>query len=345
MADARFFDLKGPFSIKEIAELTGSSIEGNGNVDAILKDVAPIDKADGEKLTFFDNRKYIDGFKVTNAAACFVKPEFADQAPKGVVCLVNKNPYMAYAKAANAFYPDELGDAEISDKAIVAETAKIGSGTVVKPGAVIEDGVEIGENCLISSNAVIAKSVKIGNNVRIGANASIECALIGNDVVIYPSAVIGGAGFGFAIDYSTGFESVPQLGRVIIEDKVFIGSNTTIDRGAGPDTVIGYGTRIDNLVQIGHNVKIGQHCVIVSQVGISGSSKIEDFVMLGGQAGVAGHLNIGSGVKIGAKCGVTKDIPPGHGTEYMGTPAIPIKQYMRQAITLAKLVKTKRSGK
>jgi len=344
MADSRFFTLKGPFSIKNILEATGSSVSEGVDVSLLLKDVAPLDKAGLENLSFFDNKKYLDGFKTTKAAACFVKPEFVTEAPKDTICIINKNPYKAYAIAAAMFYPDDIDiSLGISDKAIISNTAKIGNGTVIKAGVIIEDNVEIGDNCLIDYNTVILKGVKIGNNVRIGSNASIQCALIGNDVVIYPNAVIGRPGFGFAIDYSTGFTSVPQLGRVVIEDKVYVGANTTIDRGAGPDTVIGQGTRIDNLVQVAHNVQIGKYCVITAQVGFAGSSKIGDFVMFGGQSGVAGHLSVGSGVRIGGKCGVIKDIPAGQGVEYMGTPAIPIKQYMRQAIMLAKLVKDNRS--
>lgn len=339
MADKRFFKLEGPFNLGELANITGSTVDENKS-GRIVKDVAALDVADSDKITFFENKKYLDQFKNTKAGACFVRPEFASMAPEGTICIINKNPYKAYALAARAFYPQEI-DASIgiSDRAIVDSSAVIGENTVVKPGVVIEANAKIGKNCVIGANAVIGTGVEIGDNCKIGATACIMCALIGKGVVVYPGAIIGRPGFGFAIDYETGFTSVPQLGRVIIEDEVQVGANTTIDRGAGPDTVIGRGTRIDNLVQIGHNVKVGQYCVIVSQVGISGSSKIGDFVMLGGQVGIAGHLNIGSGVRLGGQSGVIQDIPPGNGTEYMGTPAIPLKQYMRQAITLAKLVK------
>ena len=162
--------------------------------------------------------------------------------------------------------------------------------------------------------------------------------MIGDHVSIYRGAMIGQDGFGFAID-PAGFVKVPQLGRVIIEDHVEIGANTTIDRGAGPDTVIGQGTWIDNLVQIGHNVQIGRGCVIVAQVGISGSTRIDDFVMIGGQAGVAGHLHIASGARIGAQSGVMRNIPAGE--QQMGSPSIPTKQFMRQTATLNKLTKKK----
>jgi len=344
MADKRFFKLEGPFTIKELVNITSSSVEDK-YLEQQMKDVAALDNADVDKVTFFDNKKYLEQFRKTKAGACFVKPEFAALAPEGTICLLNKNPYKAYALAARAFYPQEIDSSlGISDKAVVDGSATIGEKTIVKPGAVIEANVKIGKNCVIGANAFIGQGVEIGDNCKIGATACIMCALIGSGVVIYPGAIIGRPGFGFAIDYETGFTSVPQLGRVIIEDDVQIGANTTIDRGAGPDTVIGRGTRIDNLVQIGHNVKIGQFCVIVSQVGISGSSKVGDFVMLGGQVGVAGHLTIGSGVKLGGQSGVIQDIPSGNGIEYMGTPAIPLKQYMRQAVTLAKLVK-KRSMK
>jgi UDP-3-O-[3-hydroxymyristoyl] glucosamine N-acyltransferase len=184
--------------------------------------------------------------------------------------------------------------------------------------------------------AVIGDGVQIGWDVRIGSHASVSHALIGDRVYIYPGARIGQDGFGFAVTPS-GFQTVPQLGRVLIDDDVEVGANTTIDRGTLEDTVIGAGTRIDNLVQIGHNVRIGRACVIVAQVGISGSTVLEDQVVLAGQAGVAGHLRIGAGSRIGAKAGVMADVPPR--SEMVGAPAQPVKTFFKETATIRRWIR------
>ena len=321
MADPRFFSKIESMTIKQIADLTGSEVIAPDHQDNFeLLDVAALDQAGAQDLSFLDNRKYLKQFQSTKAGACFISPQMVDKAPEGVALLVSKNPYKAYALAAQAFYPADFGlngdDIRIDDGAIIKEGAQIGKGSWIESGAVIGENVVIGENC------------------RIGANAVISHAIIGNHVHIYRGAMIGQDGFGFAID-PTGFVKVPQLGRVVIADHVEIGANTTIDRGAGPDTEIGAGTWIDNLVQIGHNVKIGRGCVIVSQTGISGSTTIEDYAMFGGQSGVAGHLRIGKGARIAAKSGIMKDVPAGE--ELMGYPAVPMKTFMRQVVALTKL--------
>jgi UDP-3-O-[3-hydroxymyristoyl] glucosamine N-acyltransferase len=270
-----------------------------------------------------------------------VRPELAGVAPAGTVCLTHKNPYKAYAIAAQAFYPAEPAASFRAPTALIDKTAVIGSDCSIEDGVIIGANAKIGSRCRIQAHAVIRDGVEIGDDCDIGAHAYITHALIGSKVRLHPGARIGRPGFGFAID-PAGFVSVPQLGRVIIESDVEIGANTTIDRGAGPDTVIGQGTRIDNLVQIGHNVKIGKGCVIVAQVGISGSTQVGDYVMMGGQAGVAGHIKIGSKTKIAAQSGIMRDIPPG--TEYMGSPAVPIRQAMKQVALLAKLAIKKGSN-
>jgi UDP-3-O-[3-hydroxymyristoyl] glucosamine N-acyltransferase len=237
--------------------------------------------------------------------------------------LVSPHPYKSYALAAQYFYPFEKPDPLVSPHAVVGEGVKIGAGTSIEAGVVIGKNVEIGEDCHIGANAVISHAV-IGDNVR-----------------IYPGVCIGQDGFGFAID-PAGHVKVPQLGRVIIGDSVEIGANTTIDRGAGPDTEIGSGTWLDNLVQIGHNVKMGRGCVMVAQSGISGSTVLEDYVVIAGQVGIAGHLRIGMGAQIAAKSGLMKDVAPR--SEMMGYPAVPIKQFMRQIATLNRLIKPKKNG-
>lgn len=335
MPDKRFFTKTPSKSLQEIAEIGQAKLAEGVDPDLVIDDVAALDTATENDLSFFDNAKYKDQFLNTKAGACFCSEKVASLAPAGLNLLISEHPYKSYALVAQAFYPTDKPEADISDQAFIHESAKIGEGCRVAPMAVIRAGVELGDNCLVESGAVIADNVVVGSNCRIGSNSSISHAIIGDHVNIYPGARIGQDGFGFAID-PAGHVKVPQLGRVLIEDHVEIGANTTIDRGAGPDTVIGQGTWIDNLVQIGHNVKIGRGCVIVAHVGISGSTVLEDFVSLGGQVGVAGHLTIGMGAQVGAQSGVMRNVPAGE--VQLGSPAIPIKQEMRQIAALNRLI-------
>lgn len=338
MGDPRFFKKVEFLSLGEILEISGASVPDGYDIDEerCFEDVAALDKAVTQNVGFFDNVKYKEQFKATEAGACFVSPKFLDIVPKGVIPLVSPNPYKAYALTAQAFYPWEKPESFVHESAHVSPSAKIGEGVSIGAGAVVGCHVEIGDNVVISPNAVIGNGVVIGDFSKIGANATVTHAIIGRGVNIYTGARIGQDGFGFAID-PTGFVKVPQLGRVIIEDGVEIGANTTIDRGAGPDTVIGAGTWIDNLVQIGHNVKTGRGCVIVAQVGISGSTELGDFVMCGGQVGIAGHLKIGTGAKIAAQSGVMKDVDAGK--EMFGSPAVPMRERMKQVALLNRMVK------
>lgn len=335
MADPDFFKKASGFTVRQIADMTGCRILEGVDESRYLQDVAALNVAGEKELSFFDNVKYRDAFKDTKAGACFISEKNCAFAPDGVILLISAAPYTAYARAASAFYPEQRPAAGINQQACVDENASLGEGSCVEAGAIIKSGAVIGKNCWIESGAVIGENVRLGDHCRIGANATVSHALIGNSVRLYPGVRVGQDGFGFAID-PTGFVKVPQLGRVIIEDYCEIGANTTIDRGSGPDTVIGRGTWIDNLVQIGHNVRIGKGCVIVSQVGISGSTELEDFVVLGGQAGLAGHLKIGKGARIGAQSGVIRDVPAGE--EHLGMPSVPSKQFMRQAALLARMV-------
>jgi UDP-3-O-[3-hydroxymyristoyl] glucosamine N-acyltransferase len=338
MADPRFFAVAGPFTLSELADLTGSEIAGADDRALVLRDVAPLDSAGPDSVAFLDNRKYVDAFARSEAGAAFVHPDLAPLAPPGMALLLNHKPYKAYALAAQAFYPRPALRPGIAATALVDRLARLGEGCEIAAHVVIGAGVEIGDDCRIGPNTVIDSGVVIGPGARIGANVTLSHCLIGARVTLYAGVRIGQDGFGFAPD-PAGHVKVPQLGRVVIGDDVEIGANSTIDRGAGPDTVIGDGTMIDNLVQIGHNVTLGRCCVVVAQVGISGSTRLGDFVMVGGQGGLAGHLTIGQGARIAAHSGVMRDIPPG-GT-VCGFPAMPSKEFWRQVAVVQRLARKK----
>ncbi len=340
MADPRFFSKSKSFSVAEIAQKLSCTISNAHDADLILDDVSPLNSAAENHLSFLDNVKYKDDFKSTKAGACFVSQAMVEHASSSTICLVSDHPYKSYALAAQLFYPENKPEANIAANAYIDPTAKIGEGAHISHGVYIGAHVEIGEQVWIEPNAIIHDHVIIGDHCRIGSHTCISHAIIHNYVRTYPGSCIGQDGFGFAID-PAGHIKVPQLGRVIIHDHVQIGANTTIDRGAGPDTIIGQGTWIDNLVQIGHNVEIGRGCIIVAQVGISGSTKIADYVAIGGQAGIAGHLHIGMGAQIAAKSGVMKNISPGE--ELAGSPAMPKRQYFRQLATLNRLINNKKN--
>jgi UDP-3-O-[3-hydroxymyristoyl] glucosamine N-acyltransferase len=343
VADPRFFKQPKPLSLQEIASLSGALIQGT-RADAaqtMIADVAPLQTATADQLSFFDNKKYLDAFQASKAGACFIAPEHVDKAPKHMALLVTKTPYKAYALAAQRFYPEpSWNKSYIAPTAHVHPTARIGANCIIDHNVYIGRNATLGPNSWLKPNTVVGPGVDIGSHTIISSNCSLSHCLIGSGVRILPGVRIGQEGFGFAID-PAGHVPVPQLGRVIVGDRVWIGANTTIDRGAGPDTVIGDGCMIDNLVQIGHNVKIGKFAVIVAQVGISGSSEIEDYAVLAGQVGVAGHIKIGRGARIAAQSGLMKDVDAG--AEMMGSPAVPLKDYFRQVATLSNLVKKQKT--
>ncbi len=338
MVDSRFYTAAGPFSVAELAELSGATLGAGAAAEKLLIDVAPLQTAGPEHLSFLDNRLYLEAFVNSGAGACIVHPDLAARAPGGMAVLLSEGPYKAYALAASAFYPPAKPEPGIAKSAVVAAGVVLGDGCRVEPGAVIGEGVEVGARCWIGANAVIGAGVVLGDDTIVGACASLASCIVGNRVHIYPGARIGQEGFGFAPD-PAGHARVPQVGRVIIHDDVEIGANTTIDRGAGPDTVIGRGCRIDNLVQIGHNVELGRGCIIVGQAGISGSTKLGDFVAVGGQGGIAGHLDLGAGARVAGQSGVMRDVAPG--ATVGGYPAVPIRDWHRQTIAIAKLLKRK----
>jgi UDP-3-O-[3-hydroxymyristoyl] glucosamine N-acyltransferase len=336
MADPRFYSVAGPFTLKQLAEIARADIASGADPQKAYADVAALDAAGPEDVSFLDNKRYVPAFSASKAGACLVDPALSGKAPQGMALLLTKEPYHAYGRIAAAFYPAEKMVTRVAPQAVIDPSAKLGADCRIDAGAVIGAGAELGARCHVAANAVVGRAVVLGDDCAVGPGASLIFCLVGSRVVIHAGVRIGQDGFGFALGPG-GHTKIPQLGRVVIGDDVEIGANTTIDRGAGPDTVIGAGTRIDNLVQIAHNVRIGRNCVIVSQVGISGSTQVGDFVIMGGQAGLTGHLSIGSGARIAAQSGVMRDVEKGQ--TVAGSPASPAREHWRQIASLSALAK------
>jgi UDP-3-O-[3-hydroxymyristoyl] glucosamine N-acyltransferase len=330
-------------TIEEIAKLTDAKPREGDPLDRTIENIAPLDTAGAPDISFLDNSKYLAAFAATHAAACLVSPRFAAAATTGPALLITPEPYRAFVAVALALFPAALRPMSVFDigagrsaAAQVHPSARLEEGVSVDPLAVIGPGAEIGAGTLIAAGAVIGPDVCVGRNCAIGASVTIAHALVGDRVIIHPGARVGQDGFGY-LPSAKGHQKIPQIRRVIIQDDVEIGANSTIDRGATRDTVIGEGTKIDNLVQIGHNVSIGRHCLIASQTGISGSATVGDFVMMGGQIGIADHISIGAGAVLGAQSGFMSDVPAGG--RWGGSPAQPARDWMKGVAALRRLVR------
>src|ERR1700730_7413398 len=336
MGKRRFFDRPAGLTVAKIILLTGAECHDAARLSHLITDVAPLELAGPNDLTFIESNKYADAFATTRAGACLMLQRFESRAPNNLILLPTEQPYRAFVDVHSELYPQSLRPTSLYETNDIAQgstihpTARLESGITVDPGAVIGPRAEIGAGSIIAATAVIGPDVSIGR----------DC-VIGDRVVIHPGCRIGQDGFG----YIEGAErrKIPQTGRVIIQNDVEIGAGTTIDRGGIRDTTIGEATKIDNLCQIGHNVVIGRHCVVVAQSGLSGSVTLEDFAVLGGAVGLAPHVTIGKAARVAARSGVMGNIPAGE--TWGGYPARPRMQWMRQEATLSRLTTSSDKGR
>jgi UDP-3-O-[3-hydroxymyristoyl] glucosamine N-acyltransferase len=343
MAQPTFFEQPPPSTLADIAALAGAHLVDPLRADQEVKGLASLDEAGPMHLGFFDNLKYADQLASTKAGACLVSPRFEANVPAHVAVLCAAQPFRAFVQVARELHRDALrpqswfGYAGIAPSAIIDPGAHLEDGVIVDPLAVIGADVEIGAGTVIGAGAVIGAHVKIGRDCNVGAHTAIQCALIGNNVLIHPGCHIGQDGYGFVFFGPDGHLKVPQTGRVLIQNDVEIGAGTTIDRGSLRDTVIGEGTKIDNQVQIGHNVTIGRHCLLAAQIGLAGSLTIGDNVALGAKVGINNHLKIGDGAQVTAMSAVKDDIPPNG--RWGGHFAKPTKQWFREIVAVERLVR------
>ncbi|MHB8530059.1 MAG: UDP-3-O-(3-hydroxymyristoyl)glucosamine N-acyltransferase [Caulobacteraceae bacterium] len=328
MPDPRFYETLSPTSVGELASLTGARLAHLRHSRHSIDGVANLADAVAGKVCFFSDRRHLASLGATAATACFVAEADAERLPEGCAALITASPHVAYAEAADRLHAARRHEGE----GAIHDAAELEEGVTIGPGVVVGAGARIGRGSHISAGAAVGPGVTLGRDCYVGANAVIGFALIGDRVRIHAGAVIGEAGFGAATGRK-GIIDIPQLGRVIIQDAVTIGAGTCVDRGALDDTVIGENTKIDNLVQIAHNVTIGRNCLLVAHTGISGSVVIGDNCVFGGRAGIVDHIRIGQGARIAAGAGISKDVPAGE--TWAGYPARPLVRWKREMAWLS----------
>ena len=335
MSDSRFFRTEGPFSLGQIAALSGAELLQPEREDEVIRGLAELADAGEGDLAMFCDSRHAATFASCHASVVVTSKKLSAYPHNGSALLLAEDPRLAFAYIGHLFFPRAQPKAFIHSHAFIAATALIGENTEIGCGAVVGEQAQIGSRCRIGANTVIGDGVIIGDGTRIGANSCISHALVGSDVNIADNVSIGGEGFGF-VSGPKGPVRISQLGRVMIGDRVEIGSNSAVDRGTLGDTVIGATSVIDNLVQIGHNVRLGKGCVVAGQAGIAGSAILGDFVMVGGAASISDHLTIGNGARIAGKSGVMRNVAAGE--TVAGYPAVPVRQWHKQTAMLAKLV-------
>jgi UDP-3-O-[3-hydroxymyristoyl] glucosamine N-acyltransferase len=319
-----------PFTASEIAKQVGGEVIGDPSL--LLTGFAPADRAQAGDLTFAENENYFTRADQSAASAILIAGPFTSTR-KSLIRVPNAR--VAFARVLPLFFPEPVFQPGIHPTAVVATSAQIDPTAHVGPFCVVGEKVRIGPRCVLQASDHLGANCQLGEETRLFPNVTLYSRTeLGNRVRIHSGAVIGADGFGYVLDGGLHLK-VPQIGNVIIRDEVEIGANVTIDRGALGPTIIGQGSKIDNLVQIAHNVTLGEHCLVVSQAGIAGSTKLGNYVVLGGQVGLAGHLKIGNRVSIAAQSGVMHNIPDGE--KWFGYPAQPDRQTKRQMIALQQL--------
>ena len=330
-----FFDKKFEFlTIEQVLEITGSTVSAGVDLNEKIYDISTLEKANKTQISFLNAGQYLDKFKLSKAGFCFIEEKNIDKAPQGMILLVNRNPYFAYAKIAGSFYKEK--EVSFSENKLIHPSSIIGEGAKISPNAYIGKNVKIGKNSFVGPSASIMDNSIIGDNCIINANAVISYAIIGNNCTFFNGAKIGQDGFGFAHNQGINHKII-QLGLVEISDNVEIGANSCVDRGAIENTYIGEGVKIDNLVQVAHNVIIGKGSVIAGCTAIAGSAKIGNFVQIGGNCSIGGHITIGDGAKIAGMSGLMRDVDPMQAVA--GIPALPIRQWHKINGMLAKMIK------
>jgi UDP-3-O-[3-hydroxymyristoyl] glucosamine N-acyltransferase len=341
MADPRFFKNLGPFTLAQVCEKGGIALPAGADAGARVFDLAGLAAAAPAHLTFFSGAAARrEDFAASRAGFCLV-PDAGKKAapPDGMTVLPVASVQNAFAAIARLFYPESSQPRWTRDA--IAPDARLGQGVEIASGVTIGAGAEIGDGTRLGPGAVIGPGVAIGKQCEIGAGVTISHAYVGDHVVILPGAHIGQPGFGFTASGAR-FLKIPQLGRVIVQDHVEIGSATTIDRGALADTVIGEGSKIDNLVQIAHNCQIGRNCVIAGQAGLAGSVVLEDGVILAGQVGLGDHTRVGAGARMGARSGTGSRIFLPGGVDYGGAPAKPVREWAREIHAVTRLARRRK---
>lgn len=345
MTDLRFFKNGEGLTLAGLADLCGAELSEGADGAHRVTGLAALDEALPGDLSFFDNLRYRQALADTRAGCVIVAGRNLKLVPAGVAALVARDPGRAFALAGRALFPAALAPEGLGQRpgiapgAVVDPTAVLEDGVTIEPQAVVGPRASVGRGTIVGAGAVIGPDCQVGRDCRIGSHVSLQHCLIGNGVILHPGVRAGQDGFGYSPGRD-GILKVVQIGRVIIQDGVEIGANTTIDRGAIRDTVIGENTKIDNQVQVGHNVRIGRNCMIVSQVALAGSVTLGDGVVIGGQSAVNNHVTVGDEAQIAAISSVAGDVPPR--ARWGGVPAKPVRDWFREVTWVSEMAKAGR---